>query len=345
MRRSIGRALAVILAALLMAGCATGGLAAPEGPAPVALAPAADASAIRNPVFDHDFPDPDLLRVGDGWYAYATNANGMNIQAAMSPDLKTWRLVGNALPRAPRWADKAFGYHWAPEVSRFGGHYVMYFTARLPVGSGGMQCIGVASSDAPHGPFLPDEPSNAAPFVCQRDEGGSIDPAVFVDDDGTAYLLWKSDANSRGGRAWLYLQRLSADGRQLEGQPARLIAADARWEGMLVEAPTLRKRDGRYYLFYSANDYRSRDYAVGYAVADRAEGPYTKAAENPILKTDLATGIVGPGGQDVVDGPDGQTYIIFHSWTAGAYRGLDLAPLAWEDGKPVVKLPPRAPRP
>ena len=335
--------MAVVVA--LLAGCVTGGSAAPAvGDRPPSVIPAAP-SSIRNPVLDRDFPDPDALRAGGMWYAYATNANGINIQAASSTDLVTWRFLGNALPRTPRWADKAFGYSWAPEVAALGNSYVMYFTARLKVGSGGMQCIGVARSSSPAGPFLPDEASNAAPFVCQQAEGGSIDPAVFVDDDGTAYLLWKSDANSGGGRAWLYIQRLSADGTRLEGEPTPLLTADARWEGVLVEAPTLWKRDGRYYLFYSANDYRSRAYAVGYAVSNTPTGPYMKASENPVLKTDLGSGVVGPGGQDILAGPDGRTYILFHAWTAGAYRGLNVAPLAWKDGKPVVELPPRAGKP
>jgi beta-xylosidase len=308
-------------------------------PAPSTSGPPA---LIANPVLDRDFPDPDALRVDGAWYAYATNANDMNIPAATSSDLVTWRFLGNALPRAPRWAGQGFGYNWAPEVSRFDDTYVMYFTTRLTIGSGGIQCIGLATSPAPEGPFLPTGSSNEEPFVCQRNEGGSIDPSVFVDDDGARYLLWKSDANSRGGQTWLYIQQLSDDGLSLEGEPQRLITADARWEGVLVDAPTLWKQDGRYYLFYSANDYKTRDYAVGYAVADRPEGPYAKAAENPILKTTLAAGIVGPGGQDIQVGADGRHYLLFHTWTPGAYRALAIAPLRWADGKPVVELPPRA---
>ncbi len=346
--------LTLILSIILLAACVSATPVATLTPAPtlspttapspsptIAPTPAATA-ALANPVLDRDFPDPDALRVNGAWYAYATNANGMNIQAATSPDLVNWRFLGNSLPRAPRWAGQGFGYNWAPEVARFGDNYVMYFTTRYTIGSGGTQCIGLATSAAPEGPFLPTEASNEKPFVCQQNEGGSIDPSTFTDDDGTSYLLWKSDANSRTGKTWLYIQRLSKDGLSLEGEPTRLISADARWEGVLVEAPTLWKHEGRYYLFYSANDYASRNYAVGYAVADKPEGPYTKAEENPILKTTLSAGIVGPGGQDIQVGADGKTYMLFHTWTPGAYRALAIAPLEWVDGKPVVKLPPRA---
>jgi beta-xylosidase len=267
----------------------------------------------------------------------------MNILVASSADLTRWNFLGNALPRSPRWASKAFGYNWAPEVTKFSSTYVMYFVSRLPIGSGGIQCIALAKSTQPQGPFTPTEKSNVVPFVCQRNEGGSIDPAVFIDEDGKSYLLWKSDANSRGGQPWIYIQALAPDGLSLEGQPTRLITADSRWEGVLVEAPTLWKHDGKYYLFYSANDYASRDYAVGYAVADKPTGPYKKGETNPVLKTNIGAGVIGPGGQDIVTGLDGTTYMLFHGWRPQGYRALNLAPLEWQDGVPVVKLPERPP--
>ena len=49
------------------------------------------------------------------------------------------------------------------------------------------------------------------------------------------------------------------------------------WEGAVVEAPFLRHRGGRYYLFYSANDYFNSRYAIGYATSTHLQGPYVKA--------------------------------------------------------------------
>ena len=45
----------------------------------------------------------------------------------------------------------------------------------------------------------------------------------------------------------------------------------------MVEAPFIWSRNGKYYLFYSANSYEDGRYALGYAVSDSLEGPYTKA--------------------------------------------------------------------
>jgi beta-xylosidase len=121
-----------------------------------------------------------------------------------------------------------------------------------------------------------------------------------------------------------------------------LLSVDQVWEGLLVEAPTLWLQDGKYYLFYSANAFNDRRYAVGYAVADSILGPYVKA-EGPFLATDLAAGLVGPGGQDIVIGPRGDSWMLFHGWAPDAYRRLYLAPLTWESGVPVLGLRGRDP--
>jgi arabinan endo-1,5-alpha-L-arabinosidase len=299
-------------------------------------------ATFTNPVLDQDFPDPDVLEIGDVYYAYATNANDVNIQSARSNDLVDWEMLGDVLPTLPDWAVQSFGLVWAPEVfSPREGQYVLYFTARFAIGFDGVQCIGIATGDDPSGPF---SSSNPEPFICQTGEGGSIDASTFLDTDGQRYVLWKNDGNSRGGRSWLYIQETSPDGLTIQGEPRRLLTADQRWEGILVEAPTLWWQDGKYYLFYSANAYNDRRYAVGYAVADNVLGPYVKA-EGPLLAMDLAAGLVGPGGQDIVTGPRGGTWLLFHGWAPGAYRRLYLAPLIWENGVPVPGLNDKNPLP
>ena len=75
----------------------------------------------------------------------------------------------------------------------------------------------------------------------------------------------------------------------------RLIAAEAEWETrdcLVAEGPFMLKHNGKYYLTYSANHFRTPDYAVGYAVADTPLGPFQKFEGNPILKKN--EGIVGP---------------------------------------------------
>ena len=299
-------------------------------------------ATFTNPVLDQDFPDPDVLKVGDIYYAYATNANGVNIQAARSADLVHWEVLGETLPELPAWAAPESTSVWAPEVfSPAEGQFIMYFVARFAIGFGGTQCIGLATSDDPAGPFIS---SNPEPFICQTDQGGSIDPSMILDSDGQRYVLWKNDGNSSGYQVWLYIQKVSADGLMLQGEPQRLLTVDQIWEGIVVEAPTLWRQDDKYYLFYSANAYNDQRYATGYAVAEDILGPYVKADE-PLLATNLAAGLVGPGGQDIIAGPHGGTWIIFHGWAPGAYRRLYLAPLHWQNGVPTLGLKDREPLP
>ena len=293
-----------------------------------------------NPVIDRDFPDPDVLEVDGVYYAYATNANLRNVQVARSEDLETWEVLPvDALPELPSWVIP--GKTWAPEVAQLGPEeFVLYLTTTnfQPT----LQCIAVATATSPEGPF---EVVGEEMLVCPEDEGGAIDAATFLDDDGTRYLLWKNDGNAIGVDTWLYLAPLTEDGLDLAGEPERLVRQDQPWEGDLVEAPTLVERDDTYVLLYSANDYGGPEYAIGYATAPSPTGPYTKNPE-PLLSTERTEGTyLGPGGQDVVTGPEGEDYLVFHDWDeAFTFRGINVLPLSWEDGEPVVATDPAAAR-
>jgi arabinan endo-1,5-alpha-L-arabinosidase len=331
MRAAATRGVVAALAGLLLvatSACGTstevvveGGEGAAGTPLPFAL--------------DADFPDPDVLRTGDGYVAYATNGSGFNVQVATSSDLEEWTPVAaDALPLLPDWSLP--GRTWAPDVSEpQPGSFVMYFTVANAAPQ--LQCIGVATATSPEGPFTP---AGSGPIVCPPDEGGAIDPATFTDADGTRYLLWKNDGNCCGLDTWLQMAELSPDGTTLAGETTRLLQQDREWEGDLIEAPTLVERDGSYTLFYSANAYGGEDYATGYATAEELRGPYTKA-ETPLLSTERSDGrYLGPGGQDVVEGPDGGDAILFHSWDdLFIQRGVNVATLEWDDGVPEVVLP------
>jgi beta-xylosidase len=335
-----------------LAACGGSQQAAQPTPAPAAAAPAPTTgrtpiptpgpNEFVNPVIDLNFPDPDVLKVGDTYYAYATETGSVTIQTAHSSDLVKWEMLGNALIVLPPWVKP--GFDWAPDVSQTvdGKMFVMYFTARDAASD--KQCIGAATSDKPEGPF---QFAGDVPLICQIDQGGSIDPAAFVDEDSSRYVLWKNDGNCCGMDTYIYTQKVSPDGLTLEGAPTKLIKNDQIWEGRVVEAPTLWKHGGKYYLFYSANDYAGADYAIGYAVADKIMGPYAKPSKQPLLATDMKNGAaIGPGGQDVVLDKDGETWLVYHSWDPTAtYRRMMLDELMWDGDTPVVKLPDKRPQP
>lgn len=333
-------ALTALLTTSLVA-CGGGGSSAapaPAPPTPPAPPPVATSSL-------GDFPDAFLFAEGSTTYAFATNANGRNVQVASSPDLKTFTALPDALPTLASWASPSYGLTWAPEVIKVGSGYLMYYTGRDKASN--KQCIGVAQASAAPGPYTD---SRNAPLVCQADQGGSIDPSPLQDPSGL-YLYVKSDGNCCGQPTSLYAVSLAADGLSTAGAPVKLLTNEAAsWEGGVIEAPTMWRRNGQYLLFYSAGNYADSSYAVGYASCTGPTGPCTKNAGNPILKSrsDTTPALIGPGHQSLLQVGD-QTWISYHAWevtatgTRGNRRFMYLDKLDWVNGQPVVRGPTLVP--
>lgn len=307
---------------------------------------ATSGKTFTNPVLRRNFPDPFVLEEKGVYYAYATNGAGKNIQLAKSNDLVTWEILGDALPGLPTWARLGGSLVWAPEVIKIGDKYVMYYTARDKASN--KQCVGAATADTPDGKF---KDTNSKAFVCQAEQGGTIDPAPFRDGD-KLYLYYKNDGNCCGMPTRLWVQELSPDGLSLLGEPVQLVENDVPWEGRVVEAPTMWKHDNNYYLFFSGNNYAGFEYAVGYASCQSPVGPCQDAPENPILhsRMDQKPLVVGPGHQTLVQVGD-QTWIVYHVWEVlssgmtGSNRFVYMDKVDWKDGKPIVEGPTTDPEP
>lgn len=285
------------------------------------------------PVDRKPFPDPFVLAVADGYYAYGTNGNGANVQVMFSPDLRRWSRLPDALPTLARWAAPHFT--WSPAVLPRAGGYVLYYAVRDR--RGGRQAISVATSTDPAGPFVD---GSTEPFIYQLDLGGSIDPSVFVDGDGSAHLLWKADSNAIGEPSSLWIGELSDDGRGL-GAPTRLLVHDAAWEEPLIEAPCLVTEDGVYFLFYSAGRWNTDRYSIGYATAAHRLGPYVKQTTGaPWFASD--GDVAGPGGQEWFLDRQGGRHMAYHGWKPGrvgrpgAGRTLRIVPASLAGGRPEV---------
>ncbi len=331
-----------IVAQTTVAITATTAATTTEAPTQAATMPPGN---FQNPVLVNDFADPFVFMANSTFYAYATNANGKNIQVATSTDMINWTLGGDAMPALPKWAKFGGSLVWAPDVKQVGSKFVMYFTARDKTSN--KQCLGVAVSDLPEGKY---KDSREQPLVCQVADGGTIDPNIFQDNN-KLYLYFKNDGNCCSIPTSLYVQELSADGLSLIGQPTKLMSNDAPWEGRVVEGPQMFKHDNNYYLFFSANDYAGADYAVGYSTCTSPVGPCQQANENPVLKSLLKNPpVIGPGGQSLLQVGD-QTWVFYHVWevtTAGLKtdrRLMWLDKVDWKDGKPVVHGPTTEPQP
>ena len=284
-----------------------------------------------------DFPDPFVLNTGRGYLAFGTNSGPTNVQVMSSDDLQHWRTEPDALPAIPGWAER--GNTWAPTVLARRDGFALFYTVRERTAQ--RQAISVGMSDQPGGPY---SDVSEGPLIYQLDLGGSIDPSPFVDADGTAYLLWKADSNAINRRTSIWIQRLTDDGTTLAAGPIKLLEQDARWESPLIEAPSLVRSGGTYFLFYSANWWNTDRYSIGYATSTRVTGPYTKVtAKRPWFTSDSS--VAGPGGQEWFVDDSGQLWMAYHGWTPGnvgyprGARSLRLAPVSLADEPVVAPLP------
>ena len=288
------------------------------------------------PVYAGDFPDPCIVPAAGAWYAYGTQAGGHNVPVLRSADLRAWEPVGDALPTVPAWARA--GRTWSPAVLRRDEGYVLYPVLWEPRSN--RQCIGLLTGPSPLGPFTD---RAGGPFVFQVRRGGSIDPSPFIDDDGTAYLFWKSDENAVHKPPNLWGQQLTAGGLDLVGEPVQLLRQDRAWEEPLIEAPAVVRHGGTCYLFYSANWWESERYGIGFATATSPLGPYRKATKHgPWMGS--GPHALGPGGQEFFLDAGGALRMAFHAWTPdavgyrrGGRRALGIAGVGFVDGEPVIQ--------
>ncbi|MDZ7733196.1 MAG: glycoside hydrolase family 43 protein [Acidimicrobiia bacterium] len=272
------------------------------------------------PVIATDFPDPFVLHVSEGienvYYAFATDDGDDNLQLRRSTDLFDWSRESDPLPDLPSWASS--GETWGPSVHRFGDRYVLYFSATDTADR--TECIGTAVSRHPTGPYRPagtSAGSSSKPLVCQSEQGGSIDPAVYVDGDDR-WLVWKNDGDSNGSPVALWSRRLTDDGLGFASgsEPNKILEPDESWQADLIEAPDFVEADGTLYLFYSANHYATSKYAIGYATCEHPAGPCTNQSKRPFVRS--RGNVRGPGGEDVFVDALGDRWIVFHAWKKGA---------------------------
>ncbi len=175
---------------------------------------------------------------------------------------------------------------WAPQAIPRNGKIYLY----VPLNNNTGAKIGVAVSDYPTGPFV--DPVGKA--IAQEGQM-AIDPTVFIDDDGQAYLYW--------GNGNLRMVRLKEDMITPTGSVTSRISLQGFTEG-----PWFYKRGSIYYMVYAGSGER-----ISYATSDKPTGPWNYKGDifgNPNIGTNH------PG---VID-YKGHSYIFYHN---GALSGGD----------------------
>ncbi|MET4082781.1 xylan 1,4-beta-xylosidase [Pedobacter sp. UYP30] len=243
--------------------------------------------------------DPTIFYHHKTYYLYGTNESGSNngFIAYASQDKVHWKNEGIVLKKGEAFGSKGF---WAPQVFYYHKKFFMAYVAN--------EQIAIAESDSPLGPFTQKEKKPiAAPVKI-------IDPFVFF-DKGKIYLYHVR--LERGNR--MYVAEMNDDLQSIkEATAVECLHAQEGWENTantdwgVTEGPTVLKRNHIYYLFYSANDFRNPDYAVGYAISKSPLGPWKKFSGNPILSK-KQTSINGTGHGDFFLDGKGKLNYVFHT--------------------------------
>lgn len=283
---------------------------------PKTILPLSDAHPISGPLESAVFADPSVIKVGNTYYAYATNNQAYTVPIATSPDFGNWTVLKkDALPKVGAWAEKGVNQSvWAPDVIQAADDlFVMYYTAVVANSTTKKRCIGAAISISPKGPFEPGEKAVVCPTV-----GGVIDPCGFIDRNGSHYMVHKYVTSETSVK--VLLQPMSRDGLTKVGAATTLIEATAA-ESWNTEAPSLVYAGGSYVLFFSTGFWEATTYTVSVATAPSIAGPYAKHSA-PLLATgSIEEDLVAPGGADVLFREDihdnvngGQTvHMVFHA--------------------------------
>lgn len=273
-----------------------------------------------------DFWAPEMTRVGNEyWLAYTARdrANALAIGLAKSTapggpwvDVGAPLLTGGAID-GHIFVDKGVPYLfwkedrngiWPRKLAAFLGdrgeliEQIFESDSDRRTAAFAAAIVGWASTRRPIERFF-----LMQPFIAAAVESWPRVRACLEEADGAGEILAAMQTP-------ILAQRLSEDGTGLVGSAVTIIANDLDWEGHLVEGPFLWKQDGRYWLFYAANDFTDPAYGIGVAVADEVFGPYTKRPE-PLLKSSRSW--TAPGHPSIALAPDGTPQIFFHAYFPG----------------------------
>ena len=219
---------------------------------------------VDNPIITHAYSaDPSARVFGDTLWVYpshdkddATSFSMEDYHAYFTTDMMRWHDAGVIFSpfKQTTWAKSAA---WAPDcIFRNGKYYLYYPTDK--------KHIGVAVAPTPYGPFTdplghPLISIDSQGVICNRD---FIDPAVFIDDDGQAYLYM--------GQNTVCCIKLNNDMISYDGKVHIIEGAKD-----FFEAVWMHKRHGIYYLSYSNGPFHGHAPQIAYCTSRSPLGPFT----------------------------------------------------------------------
>jgi len=228
-------------------------------PAMALAAVVAMASPARadNPIVQTSYTaDPAPMLYGDTLYLYTSHDEDVTVNNFYT--MNDWRLYSTT--DMVNWTDhgtpaslKTFSWStdsaWAPQGVPRNGKFYLY----VPINNNTGAKIGVAVSNSVAGPFM--DPLGKA---LAASGSNNIDPTVFIDDDGQAYMYW--------GNSTLRYVKLNSDMISTSGSITNVSLTDFK------EGPWFYKRGSLYYMVYAAGSSNER---ISYATSNAPTGAWT----------------------------------------------------------------------
>jgi len=318
-----------------------------QGSDPVDATLRPGANDYRNPILRGFYPDPSVTRVGSDYYLVnSTFAYFPGLPVFHSRDLVNWTQIGNAIDRPDMLDFGRLGLSrgvFAPAISFHDGTYYILNTC--------VDCGGnfVITARNPAGPWT-------NPVWIPGLEGG-IDPSLFFDDDGKAWLVNNGlpvGPQRYDGHRAIWLQEFDVRAMRPVG-PRRVIVdggVDPSTNPIWIEGPHILKVGGYYYLT-CAEGGTAEGHSQVVLRSRNVTGPYLPNPANPILTQrdlprDRAFPITSAGHAQLVQTQNGDwwaTFLATRPYRGDFYntgRETFLLPVRWEDGWPRITAPGQA---
>lgn len=276
-----------------------------------------------NPLMWGDWPDPDIIRVGDDFYLVSTSMHLVpGCPIATSKDLVNWKMAGYAVERYdedPRYDLQGGSLYlngaWASSIRHHNGKFYVAFCT--PYGWGrDTGHFSVCEAEHPEGPWQ----RTIFPEYM-------YDPGLFFDDDGKVYVVH--------GQHKLFITELNADVKSVKGNPVEI------WDKSFTDSHTfghhfgmegshMYKVNGMYYITCPAGG------TEGWQVCLRSRhiyGPY----EHKVIVEDASS--YPPNGLHqggMVQLKNGDWWFVIMQDRGPIGRVPCLLPVKWVDGWPML---------
>ena len=344
---------ASLAAALLLAGCATVPPPEPgtavfdwfhyEGADPSDALPLG-ANEYRNPILKGFYPDPSIARAGDDYYLVTSTFSYFpGIPVFHSRDLVNWTQIGNAIDRPDQLDFGKLGLSrgvFAPAIEHRNGTFYILNTC--------VDCGGnfIVTATDPAGPW-------SDPAWLPDLEGG-IDPSLFFDEDGSAWILNNGPPVGtplyEGHRA-IWIQAFDPKTLKTFGPRTLLVngGVDLSTKPIWIEGPHITRKNGWYYLT-AAEGGTAEGHSQVVLRSRSVTGPYEPFAGNPILTQrdlprDRPHPITSAGHADLVQTANGEwwaTFLAVRPYEGDFYntgRETFLMPVDWSGEWPRITAP------